>query len=247
MVSRAGGFRSRLSREPRRDASICLVGIVRRDRHRVLRVRTPQRTCRAVPFGNRVDGRAVFHRQRRRDDRVVRRRSLRCRTSCSGSASVTRRDRNEHGILGNHCDRRDPRDRSSSTSTNACSRNRSEVGSRVESRARRLIRERLEKLEATLEKRDVVQRLNALEAIVTDQQLRSESPDRTGSAMTATTANPRGRSAADIRVIELGQLIAGPFCGQLLGDLGAEVIKLEPPGVGDAMRDWGRGVPVWWT
>ena len=52
---------------------------------------------------------------------------------------------------------------------------------------------------------------------------------------------------ADIRVLELGQLIAGPFCGQLLGDMGAEVIKLEPPGVGDAMRDWGRGLPVWWS
>jgi len=52
---------------------------------------------------------------------------------------------------------------------------------------------------------------------------------------------------ADVRVLELGQLIAGPFCGQLLGDMGAEVIKLEPPGVGDAMRDWGRGLPVWWS
>ncbi len=49
-----------------------------------------------------------------------------------------------------------------------------------------------------------------------------------------------------LRVIELGQLIAGPFCGQLLGDLGAEVIKVEPPGVGDAMREWGQGKPVWW-
>jgi crotonobetainyl-CoA:carnitine CoA-transferase CaiB-like acyl-CoA transferase len=50
----------------------------------------------------------------------------------------------------------------------------------------------------------------------------------------------------DIRVLELGQLIAGPFCGQLLGDMGAEVIKLEAPGVGDAMRTWGRGAAVWW-
>ncbi|MFU8816176.1 MAG: CaiB/BaiF CoA transferase family protein [Pseudomonadales bacterium] len=51
---------------------------------------------------------------------------------------------------------------------------------------------------------------------------------------------------SDLRVIELGQLIAGPFCGQLLGDMGAEVIKIEPPGVGDPMRDWGQGLPVWW-
>jgi crotonobetainyl-CoA:carnitine CoA-transferase CaiB-like acyl-CoA transferase len=51
---------------------------------------------------------------------------------------------------------------------------------------------------------------------------------------------------AGLRVLELGQLIAGPFCGQLLGDLGAEVIKLEPPGSGDPMRAWGQGKPVWW-
>jgi formyl-CoA transferase len=44
----------------------------------------------------------------------------------------------------------------------------------------------------------------------------------------------------------MGQLIAGPFCGQLLGDMGAEVIKLEAPGAGDPMRQWGRGQPVWW-
>lgn len=50
-----------------------------------------------------------------------------------------------------------------------------------------------------------------------------------------------------IRVIELGQLIAGPFCGQLLGDMGAEVIKVEPPGQGDPMRNWGRGDDkLWW-
>lgn len=57
---------------------------------------------------------------------------------------------------------------------------------------------------------------------------------------------------AGIRVIELGQLIAGPFCGQLLGDMGAEVIKVEPPaeggkGGGDPMRTWGHGEhKLWW-
>ena len=52
----------------------------------------------------------------------------------------------------------------------------------------------------------------------------------------------------DIRLIELGQLIAGPFCGQLMADMGADVIKVEPPGTGDPMRAWGRGdFPLWWT
>ena len=51
----------------------------------------------------------------------------------------------------------------------------------------------------------------------------------------------------DIRLIELGQLIAGPFCGQLMADMGADVIKVEPPGQGDPMRVWGRGdFPLWW-
>jgi formyl-CoA transferase len=45
----------------------------------------------------------------------------------------------------------------------------------------------------------------------------------------------------------MGQLIAGPFCGQLLGDMGAEIIKIEPPKIGDPMRAWGRGdYPLWW-
>lgn len=52
---------------------------------------------------------------------------------------------------------------------------------------------------------------------------------------------PNRGSLADILVVELGQLIAGPFCGQLLGDMGAEVIKVEPPGAGDPMRLWGQG------
>lgn len=51
----------------------------------------------------------------------------------------------------------------------------------------------------------------------------------------------------DVKVIELGQLIAGPFCGQLLGDMGADVVKIEPPGAGDPMRQWGNGEhKVWW-
>jgi succinyl-CoA---D-citramalate CoA-transferase len=55
---------------------------------------------------------------------------------------------------------------------------------------------------------------------------------------------------ADLRVIEMGTLIAGPFCGQILGDFGAEVIKIEDPKVGDPMRQWGRSLPKglspWW-
>ena len=61
---------------------------------------------------------------------------------------------------------------------------------------------------------------------------------------------PAGNGASGalegVRVLELGQLIAGPFCGQLLADLGAEVIKIELPGRGDPMREWGKGEPVWW-
>lgn len=60
---------------------------------------------------------------------------------------------------------------------------------------------------------------------------------------TAARAGP----LTDIRVIELGQLIAGPFCGQLFADMGADVIKVEPPGQGDPLRVWGReGYPMWW-
>jgi formyl-CoA transferase len=55
---------------------------------------------------------------------------------------------------------------------------------------------------------------------------------------------------SDLRVVEMGTLIAGPFCGQVLGDFGADVIKVEDPGKGDPMRQWGRSLPKglspWW-
>ena len=48
----------------------------------------------------------------------------------------------------------------------------------------------------------------------------------------------RGGPLAGVRVLELGSLIAGPFCGRILADFGAEVLKIEPPGVGDPLRTW---------
>ena len=54
---------------------------------------------------------------------------------------------------------------------------------------------------------------------------------------------------AGLKVIEMGQLIAGPFAGKTLGDFGADVIKIEPPGAGDPLRNWRLvkdGTSVWW-
>ena len=54
---------------------------------------------------------------------------------------------------------------------------------------------------------------------------------------------------SDIKVLEMGSLIAGPFAGRLFGDFGAEVIKVEPPKVGDPLRKWRllkNGTSLWW-
>ena len=68
--------------------------------------------------------------------------------------------------------------------------------------------------------------------------------------MTDASPLPLPGPLSDLVVIEMGTLIAGPFCGQILGDFGAEVIKVEDPRVGDPMRQWGRSLPKglspWW-
>lgn len=65
-----------------------------------------------------------------------------------------------------------------------------------------------------------------------------------------TTPPPTG-PLVGLRVIEFGQLLAGPFVGQLLGDMGADVIKVEDPQRGDPLRQWGRELPqgesLWWA
>lgn len=63
------------------------------------------------------------------------------------------------------------------------------------------------------------------------------------------SAASHGRPLDGIRVLEMGQLIAGPFAGCILGYFGAEVIKIEPPVRGDALRNWRvlkNGTSLWW-
>ncbi|MCX4161909.1 MULTISPECIES: CaiB/BaiF CoA-transferase family protein [Paraburkholderia] len=58
------------------------------------------------------------------------------------------------------------------------------------------------------------------------------------------------RPLEGIRVLEMGQLIAGPFAGKMLAEFGADVIKIEPPGTGDPLRKWRllhEGTSVWWA
>ena len=57
------------------------------------------------------------------------------------------------------------------------------------------------------------------------------------------------RPLAGIRVLELGALIAGPFCAKILAEFGADVVKLEPPKIGDPLRKWRyleQGTSLWW-
>ena len=55
---------------------------------------------------------------------------------------------------------------------------------------------------------------------------------------------------AGLKIFEMGQLLAGPFASTLLAWFGAEVIKIEPPGKGDALRSWRgmhEGTSLWWA
>jgi crotonobetainyl-CoA:carnitine CoA-transferase CaiB-like acyl-CoA transferase len=64
-----------------------------------------------------------------------------------------------------------------------------------------------------------------------------------------TQSNNSNMALQGLKVIEMGQLIAGPFASKLLGEFGAEVIKIEPPGVGDPLRKWRKikdGTSLWW-
>ncbi len=77
-----------------------------------------------------------------------------------------------------------------------------------------------------------------------------EKPQEADSAQEgSSTAEEQKLPLEGIRVLELGTLLAGPFTGRLLGDFGAEVIKIEAPDVSDPLRNWGKakdGVGLWW-
>ena len=63
------------------------------------------------------------------------------------------------------------------------------------------------------------------------------------------TPTPAAGPLAGLKVLELGQLIAGPFAAKTLADFGADVVKIEPPGAGDPLRKWRLlkdGTSVWW-
>ncbi len=74
--------------------------------------------------------------------------------------------------------------------------------------------------------------------------------DAAAAVVSAARDAGEGGPLAGIRVIELGTLLAGPFTGRLLGDMGAEIVKVEAPGKPDPLRDWGHaryeGRSLWW-
>jgi len=73
--------------------------------------------------------------------------------------------------------------------------------------------------------------------------------NRPGTGVVMNETNVNSLPLQGLKVIEMGQLIAGPFASKMLGEFGAEVIKIEPPGVGDPLRKWRKlkdGTSLWW-
>ncbi len=82
--------------------------------------------------------------------------------------------------------------------------------------------------------------------IIRANKPRADAPQETHISMDS-IASPAALQG--VRVIEMGQLIAGPFCGKTLGEFGADVIKIEAPETGDPLRNWRlikEGTSVWW-
>lgn len=78
------------------------------------------------------------------------------------------------------------------------------------------------------------------------QQQEQQGPQQ--NPQTGNAARPQ--ALAGIKVLELGTLIAGPFCARMLGEFGADVIKIEAPGQGDPLRQWRvlkDGNSLWWS
>ena len=119
-------------------------------------------------------------------------------------------------------------------------------------RSRTGTRERAELImkEHVFEARDLlVGRLRAgAEPLACGSQRVTDAPAATERTLRPATDGPG--PLAGVRVVELGMLLAGPFTGRLLGDMGAEIIKVEPPGQPDPLRDWGHaryeGRSLWW-
>ena len=58
-----------------------------------------------------------------------------------------------------------------------------------------------------------------------------------------TPGNPMPQALADLKILDLSRVLAMPYCSMMLGDLGAEIIRVERPGVGDETRHW---APLGW-
>jgi formyl-CoA transferase len=68
--------------------------------------------------------------------------------------------------------------------------------------------------------------------------------------MTGVQKDGAQKPLAGLKVVELGTLIAGPFCTRIMGEFGAEVIKVEAPDGGDPLRKWRKlyeGTSLWWA